>query len=191
MTMFRTISDAKLERMRGCWYECCCRKNGEPGFPLGGRIARRSSAGTSRGPAGAVGRHAVPERGTHPTGVRREGREDNAGNWASKAKWSWSTMVRPTGAWNLPKEPAPRVVHQPLRGYGNALRKGFAEARGKYILMADCDESYDLTDLHRFVERLRTGADLVMGNRMRGEIKPGAMPWHRPLDRQPAAQRFF
>lgn len=73
-----------------------------------------------------------------------------------------------------------RVLHQPLKGYGNALRKGFAEARGKFILMGDCDDSYDFTDLGRFVERLRGGADVVMGNRLKGEIKPGAMPWlHR------------
>jgi glycosyltransferase involved in cell wall biosynthesis len=73
-----------------------------------------------------------------------------------------------------------RVVHQVLKGYGNALRKGFAEARGRFIIMGDCDDSYDFTDLGRFVERLRDGADMVMGNRLRGEIKPGAMPWlHR------------
>jgi glycosyltransferase involved in cell wall biosynthesis len=73
-----------------------------------------------------------------------------------------------------------RVLHQPLKGYGNALRKGFAEARGKFVLMGDCDDSYDFTDLGRFVDRLRGGADVVMGNRLKGEIKPGAMPWlHR------------
>jgi glycosyltransferase involved in cell wall biosynthesis len=73
-----------------------------------------------------------------------------------------------------------RVIHQPLKGYGNALRKGFEEARGRYIIMGDADDSYDFTDLGRFVERCRNGADLVMGNRLAGEIKPGAMPWlHR------------
>jgi len=71
-----------------------------------------------------------------------------------------------------------RVVHQPRRGYGNALRLGFEAARGRYIIMADSDDSYDLADLGRFVQRLRGGAELVMGNRLRGEIKPGAMPWH-------------
>jgi glycosyltransferase involved in cell wall biosynthesis len=73
-----------------------------------------------------------------------------------------------------------RVSYQPLRGYGNALRKGFEDADGRFIIMGDCDDSYDFTDLERFVTRLRGGADLVMGNRLRGEIKPGAMPWsHR------------
>ncbi len=71
-----------------------------------------------------------------------------------------------------------QIVFQPLRGYGNALRKGFDAARGRYIIMADCDESYDLTDLQRFLERLRGGAGMVMGNRLAGRIQPGAMPWH-------------
>ena len=75
-----------------------------------------------------------------------------------------------------------RVIHQPLRGYGNALRAGFDEARGRFIIMGDCDDSYDFTDLGRFVERLRGGAEMVVGNRLAGQIKPGAMPWlHRWL----------
>jgi glycosyltransferase involved in cell wall biosynthesis len=78
------------------------------------------------------------------------------------------------------REHGARVVHQPLKGYGNALRKGFAEAMGRFILMGDCDDSYDFRELPRFVERLRRGADVVMGNRLKGEVKPGAMPWlHR------------
>ena len=58
-----------------------------------------------------------------------------------------------------------RVVKERRRGYGNALRRGFEEARGRYIIMGDCDDSYDFADLRRFVDRLRDGADLVMGNR--------------------------
>src|SRR5204863_476211 len=57
-----------------------------------------------------------------------------------------------------------RVVRHPVKGYGNALRRGFAEARGRYIVMGDCDDSYDFTDLGRFVDGLRRGADVVMGN---------------------------
>lgn len=71
-----------------------------------------------------------------------------------------------------------RVVHITEKGYGNALRGGFAAARGKYILMADSDDSYDLENLAPFLEKLREGYDLVMGNRFRGGIAPGAMPWH-------------
>jgi glycosyltransferase involved in cell wall biosynthesis len=70
------------------------------------------------------------------------------------------------------------VVPVAEKGYGNALRGGFAAARGKYIIMADADESYDLLHLMPFVEKLRQGFDLVMGNRFKGGIKPGAMPWH-------------
>lgn len=71
-----------------------------------------------------------------------------------------------------------RVVHVPQKGYGSALRGGFAAARGQYILMADSDDSYDLENLSPFLEKLREGYDLVMGNRFKGGIAPGAMPWH-------------
>ena len=73
-----------------------------------------------------------------------------------------------------------RVVFQPLKGYGYAYMKGFEEARGRYILMADSDNTYDFNDLERFLAPLRNGADLVMGNRFKGHILPGAMTWsHR------------
>jgi hypothetical protein len=74
-----------------------------------------------------------------------------------------------------------RVVEEPRRGYGAAYQRGFAEARGQAVVMADADGSYDLADLPRFVAELeRSGADLVMGNRFGGRILPGAMPWaHR------------
>jgi len=71
-----------------------------------------------------------------------------------------------------------RVVHVAEKGYGNALKGGFAAAQGKYILMADADDSYELDNLMPFVEKLREGYDLVMGNRFKGGIQPGAMPWH-------------
>lgn len=71
-----------------------------------------------------------------------------------------------------------RVIRVEQKGYGNALRGGFEAAHGKYIIMADADDSYDLIDLMPFVEKLREGYDLVMGNRFKGGIKPGAMPWH-------------
>ena len=70
------------------------------------------------------------------------------------------------------------VVHIEQKGYGSALRGGFDAAQGKYIIMADADDSYDLENLMPFVEKLREGFDLVMGNRFKGGIKKGAMPWH-------------
>ena len=73
-----------------------------------------------------------------------------------------------------------RVIDVERRGYGHALRAGIQAARGCYIIMGDSDDSYDFTALAPFVEQLRAGYDLVMGNRFRGGIRPGAMPWlHR------------
>ena len=75
-----------------------------------------------------------------------------------------------------------RVVPVTARGYGNALMGGITAARGRYVLMGDADDSYDFLGLAAFVERLRAGDELVMGNRFRGGIKPGAMPkLHRYL----------
>jgi glycosyltransferase involved in cell wall biosynthesis len=69
-----------------------------------------------------------------------------------------------------------RVVKVPVRGYGAALAAGINAARGKYVIMGDSDESYDFSALAPFIEKLRVGYDLVMGNRFRGGIAPGAMP---------------
>lgn len=71
-----------------------------------------------------------------------------------------------------------RVVEVPEKGYGAALGGGIAAARGKYIIMGDADDSYDFANLDLFVEKLRQGYVLVMGNRFKGGVKPGAMPWH-------------
>ena len=70
-----------------------------------------------------------------------------------------------------------RVIPVAARGYGHALRGGIAAAHGRFIVMGDCDGSYDFSHLPRFVACLRAGADLVMGNRFLGGIAPGAMPW--------------
>jgi glycosyltransferase involved in cell wall biosynthesis len=71
-----------------------------------------------------------------------------------------------------------RVIEVKQKGYGNALKGGIEAARGRYIIMGDADQSYDFTALMPFVEKLRQGYDLVMGNRFAGGIQPGAMPWH-------------
>src|SRR5712672_2220663 len=71
-----------------------------------------------------------------------------------------------------------RVVRVQARGYGSALRAGIAAAHGAFIVMGDADDSYDFSEVPRFVEKWRQGNEVVMGNRFRGEIKPGAMPWH-------------
>ena len=72
-----------------------------------------------------------------------------------------------------------RVVSEPSRGYGSAYLAGFAAAKGRYIVMADADLTYDFNEIPRFVSELEGGAELVMGDRM-DNIQPGAMPWlHR------------
>jgi glycosyltransferase involved in cell wall biosynthesis len=73
-----------------------------------------------------------------------------------------------------------RVVAVAERGYGAALRAGIGAARGRYVIMGDADDSYDFSRLDAFVEKLRAGYPLVMGNRFKGGIRPGAMP---PLHR--------
>ena len=69
-----------------------------------------------------------------------------------------------------------RVVLVERKGYGSALMGGIAAARGKYIVMGDADGSYDFSQIPIFLEKLRSGYDLVVGNRFRGGIQPGAMP---------------
>lgn len=70
-----------------------------------------------------------------------------------------------------------RVVTVPEKGYGNALLGGIRAAKGKYIIMGDCDKSYDFYHLNGFVEKLREGFPLVMGNRFAGGIEEDAMPF--------------
>jgi glycosyltransferase involved in cell wall biosynthesis len=75
-----------------------------------------------------------------------------------------------------------RVVHEARRGYGRAYLAGFAAARGRYVVMADGDGTYDLRDAARFCQELDAGADVVIGSRLRGTVHPGAMPWlHRRI----------
>lgn len=75
-----------------------------------------------------------------------------------------------------------RVVDVEEKGYGSALKGGINAAQGKYVIMGDSDDSYDFYNLTPFVEKLRAGHDLVMGNRFKGGIEKGAMPFlHRYL----------
>ena len=86
------------------------------------------------------------------------------------------------GSQEIARSEGARVIVVTEKGYGSALRGGIAEARGRYILMADSDDSYDTGHLPRFLEELRAGADLVMGNRFQGGIQRKAMPFlHRYL----------
>lgn len=86
------------------------------------------------------------------------------------------------GSQSLAESLGARVVHVKERGYGSALRAGIRCARGRFVIMADSDASYDFSRLDQFMERLRSGDQLVMGNRFKGGIKAGAMPLlHRYL----------
>jgi glycosyltransferase involved in cell wall biosynthesis len=86
------------------------------------------------------------------------------------------------GSQEIARELGARVVDVPAKGYGAALMGGFEAARGRYVIMGDADGSYDFGHIEAFLERLRAGDDLVMGNRFRGGIAEGAMPFlHRYL----------
>ena len=84
------------------------------------------------------------------------------------------------GSQDIARKHGARVVDAPERGYGAALIAGIEAAKGRFVIMGDGDDSYDFSRLDAYVEALRGGADLVMGNRFKGGIAPGAMP---PLHR--------
>lgn len=81
------------------------------------------------------------------------------------------------GSQQIAESLSARVVNVSARGYGAALNGGISAALGRYVVMADADDSYNFADVPRFVAKLREGYDLVMGNRFRGGIAPGAMPF--------------
>jgi glycosyltransferase involved in cell wall biosynthesis len=86
------------------------------------------------------------------------------------------------GSQQIARSLGARVVNVRSRGYGAALLGGIAKARGTFVIMGDADDSYDFSALDNFVQQLRAGNDLVVGNRFKGGIAPGAMPFlHRHL----------
>jgi glycosyltransferase involved in cell wall biosynthesis len=82
------------------------------------------------------------------------------------------------------------VVLEPERGYGSAYLTGFEASRGRYIVMADADLTYDFDEIPHFLAELETGADVVIGNRMKN-IHPGAMPWHHRYIGNPLLSGFL
>ena len=107
-----------------------------------------------------------------------------ARSWLERAGVAGEVVVADNGSTDgsraLAEAAGARVVPVDIKGYGAALRGGIDAARGRYIVMGDADDSYDFSNLDPFLERLRAGDDVVMGNRFRGGIEPGAMP---PLHR--------
>ncbi len=81
------------------------------------------------------------------------------------------------GSQNIARSLSARVIQVEQRGYGSALFHGCIAAKGEWIIMGDSDDSYNFSSLDQFVEKLKDGFDLVMGNRFLGGIASGAMPW--------------
>ena len=81
------------------------------------------------------------------------------------------------GSQEIARAQGARVISVPLRGYGAALKSGIQAAQGRYIIMGDADDSYNFLNLRPFITKLREGYDLVMGNRFKGGILDGAMPF--------------
>lgn len=109
-----------------------------------------------------------------------------ARNWLVENGVSGEVMIADNGSTDgsqaLATEAGARVVHIPVRGYGAAIQGGIAAAKSRFIIMGDSDDSYDFSNLGPFVDELRAGGELVMGNRFKGGIADGAMPFlHRYL----------
>jgi len=81
------------------------------------------------------------------------------------------------GSQQIARDAGARVIDIPIKGYGAAIMGGIHAARGRFVIMGDSDDSYDMANLHPFVEALRKGPQLVMGNRFAGGIEKGAMPF--------------
>jgi glycosyltransferase involved in cell wall biosynthesis len=94
------------------------------------------------------------------------------------------------GSGTLAAAAGAHVVLEPERGYGSAYMTGLAAARGRYVVMADADLTYDFGEIPRFVAELQAGADVVIGNRM-DNIHPGAMPWHHRYIGNPLLSGFL
>lgn len=90
------------------------------------------------------------------------------------------------GSQELARSLGARVVDVAEKGYGAAIIGGFNQAHGRYLVMGDCDGSYDFTDSVAMIGRLEQGAELCMGSRFKGGIKPGAMPWKNRYIGNPA-----
>ena len=82
------------------------------------------------------------------------------------------------GSIEIARQHGARVVHAEIKGYGAALRKGIAEARGDFVILGDADGSHDFSEIDRFIAKWRDGYSFIMGNRLHSQLKDGAMSWH-------------
>ncbi len=104
--------------------------------------------------------------------------------WLDRSPYNGEVVVVDNGSTDRSAELAAaagaRVVFEPRPGYGAALRRGFAEGKGDWLVMGDCDDTYDFSDLDPLMKPLAEGYDMAVGNRFAGGIAPGAMTWsHR------------
>ena len=110
---------------------------------------------------------------------------EKAAGWLKRSGYTGEVLIVDNGSTDASAENAraagARVVSEQRRGYGSALIRGIREARGKYIIMGDCDCSYDFSNLDPFADKLHEGYDLVMGNRFKGGIAKGAMPFSHKI----------
>jgi glycosyltransferase involved in cell wall biosynthesis len=109
---------------------------------------------------------------------------DKARSWLQQSGYAGEVLVVDNGSTDgspeLARAAGARVVFEPVKGYGSALRRGFKEARGDWLVMGDCDDTYEFGDLDSLMAPLAEGADMSIGNRFAGGIAPGAMTWsHR------------
>ncbi len=106
---------------------------------------------------------------------------EKAKKWLESNKINGEIVIGDNGSTDGSQDIAIRhgaqVVAIPQRGYGAALYGATLAAQGQYVIMGDSDDSYDFSNLSPFLEKLREGYDLVMGNRFKGGIQSGAMPW--------------
>ena len=104
-----------------------------------------------------------------------------ANDWLKRTNTDGEVLIADNGSTDgsqrIATDNGARVVDVEPKGYGSALFHGALAAKGEYIIMGDSDDSYDFSRLDAFVEKLDEGYDLVMGNRFKGGIAPGAMPW--------------
>lgn len=109
---------------------------------------------------------------------------EKAKHWLERSGYTGEVVVVDNGSTDRSRELAlaagAKVIEEPRRGYGRAYLTGIPQARGKYLVMGDCDDTYDFTNLEPLIAPLRDGYDMVVGNRYAGGIRPGAMTWsHR------------
>jgi glycosyltransferase involved in cell wall biosynthesis len=106
---------------------------------------------------------------------------NKANTWASHSGIQTEVLIADNGSTDgsqaIAASLGARVIPVQQRGYGSALSHGCMAAKGEWIIMGDSDDSYDFSNLDPFIQQLREGFDLVMGNRFLGGIVPGAMPW--------------